>query len=257
MFGGGIDGVLKPLECMACTKALDWVDNTVLGNKKIVDYIFDAFAAACFISGKFKPRRQCREFVTQFGRPLVEVTSKHLLTRDRICTELLGFCNHPHITEINLEQAVNDILATKPSEIQDDNFINDLYAQIAEDTSERPTLSVLQLSDVHLDFSYQPGTKEDCGDAACCRTEVGYPPAGEPGAGEWGSLHCDLPMKTFGTLLDYITNTVKPDLIVWTGDNTAHNVWTNTADETTIYTITVTNMIKMALKDSNITLLPI
>ena len=64
-------------------------------------------------------------------------------------------------------------------------------------------------------------------------------------------------MKTFGTLLDYITNTVKPDLIVWTGDNTAHNVWDNTADETTIYTITVTNMIKMALKDSNITLLPI
>ena len=45
--------------------------------------------------------------------------------------------------------------------------------------------------------------------------------------------------------------------MVWTGDNTAHNVWDNTADETTIYTVTVTNMIKQALKDSNITVLPI
>jgi len=64
-------------------------------------------------------------------------------------------------------------------------------------------------------------------------------------------------METFANLLDYITGTVKPDIIFWTGDNTAHNVWNNTADETTIYTITVSNMIKMAFKDAGITILPI
>jgi len=64
-------------------------------------------------------------------------------------------------------------------------------------------------------------------------------------------------METFGTLLDYVTETIKPDLMFWTGDNTAHNVWDNTADETTIYTITVTNMVKMAFEEKNITVLPI
>lgn len=180
-----------------------------------------------------------------------------MLTKARICDEMLGWCNRPHITEIDLEQVVNDILADKPAEIQDDNFINDLYAQIAADTTERPTLTAVQLSDVHLDFEYREGTLEDCGVAACCRTTAGYPAAGEPGAGRWGSLHCDIPMETFANLLDYITGTVKPDIIFWTGDNTAHNVWNNTADETTIYTITVSNMIKMAFKDAGITILPI
>lgn len=102
------------------------------------------------------------------------------------------------------------------------------------------------MSDVHLDFDYYPGMLEDCGVAACCRMGSGFPPAGEPGAGRWGSNYCDLPMETFDNLLEYITETVKPDMMFWTGDNTAHNVWNNTADETTIYTITVTNMIQMA-----------
>ena len=58
-------------------------------------------------------------------------------------------------------------------------------------------------------------------------------------------------------MLSFITEDLKPDIVFWTGDNTAHNVWDNTADETTIYTITVTNMIKQAFKNSDITVLPI
>jgi len=52
-------GILKPLECMACSKAVHWVDH-LLDNKKIVDYIYDGFSALCFISGQFKPRMACK-----------------------------------------------------------------------------------------------------------------------------------------------------------------------------------------------------
>jgi len=45
-------------------------------------------------------------------------------------------------------------------------------------------------------------------------------------------------------MVDYVGEYIQPDLMFWTGDNTAHNVWDNTADETTIYTIMVTNMIQ-------------
>ena len=64
-------------------------------------------------------------------------------------------------------------------------------------------------------------------------------------------------MGTFRHMLNFITDELKPDIVFWTGDNTAHNVWDNTADETAIYTITVTNMMKQAFKNSNITVLPI
>jgi len=118
-------------------------------------------------------------------------------------------------------------------------------------------LKALHLSDVHLDYSYQPGTKEACGLAACCRSSAGFPPAGEPGAGEWGSLWCDLPMRTFEHMLKFVTDEIKPDMVFWTGDNTAHNVWSNTADETLMYTTTVTTMIKQAFKKTDITMWPI
>ena len=94
---GGINGIPKALECMACSKAIDWVDG-VLANKKVVDYVEDAVAALCFISGKFKPRTACKQLVVQFGNPLDEVLVSKLISKDRICNEILGFCQHPKIT---------------------------------------------------------------------------------------------------------------------------------------------------------------
>ena len=64
-------------------------------------------------------------------------------------------------------------------------------------------------------------------------------------------------MQTFENMLDFVTDEIKPDILFWTGDNTAHNVWDNTADETVLYTVTVTNMIQMAFKDQGITVMPI
>ena len=78
-------------------------------------------------------------------------------------------------------------------------------------------------------------------------------------AGEWGSNIgvCDIPMKTFQSLLENVVNVQKPDVIFWTGDNSSHNIWNNTVEEVTSYTKDVTDMIKEAIKDTNITVVPI
>ena len=238
-----VSGIDSYLECMACGKGIDFLDNAIFNNKKFVAYVEDVIAAVIFISGKFQPRWASKQLVVQFGRPVVDVLQNHLVSKDRICNEILGWCQNPKITPIDLQGVVDEILATKPESIQNDDYINNLYAQIEADTSEREILRAIQLTDVHLDYSYQPGTKENCGFGACCRTTAGFPPAGEDGAGAWGSLYCDLPMQTFENMLDFVTDEIKPDMIFWTGDNTSHNVWSNTADETTMYTITVTTMI--------------
>ena len=58
-------------------------------------------------------------------------------------------------------------------------------------------------------------------------------------------------------MLDYIVNDIKPDFIIWTGDNSAHDVWKNTSDEVIEYTVKVTQMLKDAIKGHNITVLPV
>lgn len=60
-------------------------------------------------------------------------------------------------------------------------------------------------------------------------------------------------------MLDYIVEdeTFVPDMIFWTGDNSAHNVWDNTADESVAYTVKVSQMIKDAFDDKDVTIMPI
>ena len=105
---------------------------------------------------------------------------------------------------------------------------------MAQSIEERPTLRALHISDIHLDFEYTPGTLSNCVEGLCCRPDSGYPKKeGDIAAGEWGSpSNCDIPVKTFQSLLDYVVQdgNALPDMVVWTGDNSSHNNWDNTAD---------------------------
>lgn len=67
----------------------------------------------------------------------------------------------------------------------------------------------------------------------------------------------DIPMKTFKSMLDHIVETDLPDMVFWTGDNSAHNVWNNNSNESIAYTIEVTEMMKTAFEGKNVTVLPI
>ncbi len=68
---------------------------------------------------------------------------------------------------------------------------------------------------------------------------------------------CDIPAKTFQHALDYIVGEIKPDIIFWTGDNSAHDTWETTSDEVLKYTFKLTHMLKSAVKDRNIAVVPV
>lgn len=55
----------------------------------------------------------------------------------------------------------------------------------------------------------------------------------------------------------FVVSDIAPDAIFWTGDNSSHNIWSNTVEEVTSYTETVTNVIKDAIKDTDISVFPI
>ena len=133
---------------------------------------------------------------------------------------------------------VNNILATKPKKLENDDFVNNLYDDIAADTANRETIKAVHISDVHLDQYYLAGAASKCGSFLCCRAETGMAGPGEDAAGKWGSNEgvCDIPKETFEDMMSFIVSEIKPDLIFWTGDNSSHNIWSNTTQEVTDYT---------------------
>jgi len=58
-------------------------------------------------------------------------------------------------------------------------------------------------------------------------------------------------------MMQFVASDINPDVIFWTGDNSSHNIWSNTVEEVTNYTKLVTDIIKNAIKDTDITMVPI
>ena len=54
-----------------------------------------------------------------------------VLTKDRVCNEIAGVCTSPHIRSISVEEAVQSILADKPEFLENDDYIEKLYDEIA------------------------------------------------------------------------------------------------------------------------------
>ena len=79
-------------------------------------------------------------------------------------------------------------------------------------------------------------------------------------AGKWGDYNCDIPYRTMKSMFDFISNnqdTLKTDFITWGGDNSGHNIWSNSKEEVTSYNLNITQSLKDAIGDQDITVFPI
>jgi len=58
-------------------------------------------------------------------------------------------------------------------------------------------------------------------------------------------------------MLDFVKEEVNPDVFFWTGDNSAHNVWSNTNEEIIEYVFNITETVKEIFEGTNISVYPI
>ena len=147
-------------------------------------------------------------------------------------------------------------MSTKPEVLASNDYVNNLYKTIYADPNPRETLTLLHISDIHLDMLYKEGTNQYCDSYICCREEFGYPTDPQDQAGKWGGYYCDLPLITLQNMLQHIAQNHDIDSIFWTGDNSAHNVWSNSNEEVIDYTLMITNEIKAAFAGKNIPVYP-
>merc|ERR1719382_1745461 len=135
----------------------------ILGTEKVQEGIDYALEKVCDVGAKslFKDvEEMCHSGVHQYAPDFFNVTTKHILNRERMCTEILELCSEPHVKQLDLHEVVDGILATKPGFLEGDDFIDNLYKQIGTDTSEREIIKAVHISDVHLDMLYAPGFLE-------------------------------------------------------------------------------------------------
>jgi sphingomyelin phosphodiesterase len=150
----------------------------------------------------------------------------------------------------DLNQEIKQILSNKPDKEW-------------EKPTARKVLKALHISDLHPDLYYTVGAPGKCGEPVCCRSNVTLKlsfrealariergehlevdPSSDSPAGYWGSLNsCDLPIQTFHLFLKEIAE-INPDLIIWTGDNTPHDIWQQSQSYNLNFTVMLTE--KMA-----------
>jgi len=67
-------------------------------------------------------------------------------------------------------------------------------------------------------------------------------------AGYWGSLNdCDLPLQTFHLFLKEIEK-MDLDLIIWTGDNTPHDIWKQSQSYNLNFTTIISELLRQHTK---------
>lgn len=134
---------------------------------------------------------------------------------------------------LTIDAYARAVLADKPNKTQ-------------EDPTHRKYLRVLHLTDLHPDLFYEAGTAAVCGEPVCCRTDVKAANGSFP-AGYWGSnAECDIPLRTISLLLDALRE--EPlDLVLWTGDNTAHDIWKQSQSYNLNFTTVLTELIRKKL----------
>ena len=118
-----------------------------------------------------------------------------------------------------------------------------------EDPKERPTISLIQFTDVHLDLDYKVGADTNCNNMLCCRDDDGYPKNPKQQAGPYGSLaQCDVPPSVLFKMADKI-NELEPDALFWTGDITPHDMWDQSLEHVIRYSDYLTNFMQENLND--------
>ncbi|XP_043928971.1 sphingomyelin phosphodiesterase [Protopterus annectens] len=223
----------KNLSCPLCKLLFTAID-IALKVEKNLDRVADVATEVC-ITLKLADVKVCNLIIQLFKKDMISAWIYSVLKPSEICALLVGnSCGHWDIySDWNVtmpDTPKPPVIPPKPPH------------------PGSPKNKVLFLTDIHWDKDYLPGSNPDCKDPLCCRKGSGFPHKGHRGAGHWGEYaSCDLPLHTIENLLQHLSTSDAFDMLYWTGDIPAHNIWQQTRADQVLALTTITNLIKKYL----------
>ncbi|XP_063243798.1 sphingomyelin phosphodiesterase-like [Bacillus rossius redtenbacheri] len=124
----------------------------------------------------------------------------------------------------------------------------------SQQVQQEKAVTIVQLSDIHLDPAYRVKGNATCGEPTCCRAAQGDPEDETGAAGQWGDYRsCDLPAHTLRNTLDFIKKQHKTiDFIYVTGDYVNHAVWATGVESNSAVITSVVQTVAEVFADSKI-----
>lgn len=186
----------------------------------------------------------CQGFAQVFGPSLFYIFNHTKLTTEEIVSILLGYkCLGPtteSAKRIFDSSNLNWDVEIPPPPVDNSNATSGHNVTTSLNDGSK-TFRLYQLSDVHLDLTYTPGSSVKCGDPLCCRInnmslETGHQCIKSSGAGYWGEQegYCDAPLRLADQVIEKFNhafrnrNPLTSDLIFWGGDIHPHDSWETT-----------------------------
>lgn len=168
----------------------------------------------------------------QFTESILPIITDDLLSETTFCTFELNLCDMDKWIRRDVKEEVFKLLTQKPEMVKDNNYVNNLYDEHRHlfKSPGRETIKIAMMSDLHIDYDYLEGASNDCGKPLCCRSDSGPGTSPKNTAGKWGDYRCDLNTIALDSLLSFIKDEVKPDVVFWGGDSIPHNVDTLTLE---------------------------
>lgn len=165
----------------------------------------------------------------------MENIANFLLSPEYSCQIEFGYCSRERYTLDYPQGYADRVLQTKPEYLKSDDFLNQMYSKIKSDPENRSTISLVQFTDLHLDFDYVVGTNSECNNVLCCRAENGKAKDPSKAAGVYGTVsNCDAPVALLDKMTEKI-NELAPDTLFWTGDVVPHDVWNYSQEHVEMY----------------------
>jgi len=211
--------------CTFCKAAIMFLQYYIDGEKEIWDVVDDGKlmcrGIGVGISGL--TYEVCSGLVDTYAEMVVTVIKTSHQSPEQICGFVLGeACKIPHSPFYQWKSLV------PPGRKARYSHINKVPAS---KYSGKP-LTIVQLTDTHFDHLYKEGSNAACGEPLCCRESSGIVENEEDRAGYWGDTRkCDTPLRTIEAMYEHIAVTYpNVDLIYWTGDLPAHDIWYQTKE---------------------------
>jgi sphingomyelin phosphodiesterase len=220
------DGII----CRGCLKLYGLIQSLLL--KKYGWSVLFEFASLLCSLGLNK--QVCNRYIHAYGEIVVESLIEHYLNAEFICT-FTFMCRYKHFINLNADDFAREILADKPTPNNNFSRIN----------TQAVVWKVLHVADIHVDLQYEVGTRGLCPYQLCCRKEskqesyflgnansLKNSSYNQTLAGKYGFIGlCDIPLTTLENFAEEVFLKIKPDFIIWTGDNPGHDAYDQSAFE--------------------------
>ena len=187
-----------------------------------------------FCSLALQKEEVCAGIIPEMAPFVIDSFKDRYFSSSFICGESLEVCPKDYVY-LDPMDYVSEIIKGKPNKTYPYPSVKDV----------KRTYNILHLTDPHVDMEYEVGSNAFCDEPLCCDYHSGVAPNASAAAQFWGTdSNCDLPFRTFEAFTKFVKMHLDVDLILWTGDNMAHDVWHQNATRNLNSTVLLTETLK-------------